>query len=542
MEKIVLEENELSPAYVKNQLDEILAREVTSLIEIDSEAALLTYNLSTISAIQVAVEREREIKVAKGFPPERYTIDSLCEELEALGLTRDETLSLSLTKILDQGYLSKNKLGELKAEVSAYTIVGFLDRMFPGMQGIQLVAFVLQMTDEVLSKRKSLEDAKSSFAQTLKKSGVSVTRETAEKKAKEIAEKKSDGQIKAVARQLKEDNVKRLALLRFKERQHSKDGGKPAFHFDGGSRIDKVKITSIFDKGPSKEELEAEQREKEAEDERLRIEEQRRAAELEAQQLKLKEAEEAAEALERKAAELAQKEQELESAKLAAVKLEQAEAELKAKQAEMAMKEAELRLKEQQLKAEAEAKERALEEERLAHELKAREEQDREAEKKAEEEKRLAEHVDPPLEDASNTSTTPQLALDPDDIEARIAAFESELATPCPICHTGKVKSETTDAGKRYFICSDSACRFVSWSQPYHFPCPQCKNPFLVEFQASPTEKGLKCPRASCTFSQNDLMDPAVKAAQQAERQGGTSGDEVPKKKKRLVRRVKRRR
>ena len=197
VEKIVLEENEMSPAYVTSQFDEILAREITALIEIDSEAALLTYNLSTISAIQVAVERDREIKGAKGFPPERYTIESLSEELEEIGLTHDDTLTASLKKIIEQGYLAQDKFGELKAEVSAYTIVGFLDRMFPGMQGIQLVAFVLQMTDEVLSKRKSLEDAKRSFAQTLKKSGVTVTRENAEKKAKEIAEKKSDGQVKS---------------------------------------------------------------------------------------------------------------------------------------------------------------------------------------------------------------------------------------------------------------------------------------------------------------------------------------------------------
>ena len=528
VEKIVLDENEMSPAYVKSQFDEILAREITALIEIDSDTALLTYNLSTISAIQVAVERDREIKGAKGFPPERYTIESLSEELEEIGLTHDDTLTASLEKIIEQGYLAQDKLGELKAGVSAYTIVGFLDRMFPGMQGIQLVAFVLQMTDEVLSKRKSLEDAKKSFAQTLKKSGVAVTRENAEKKAKEIAEKKSDGQVKAVARKLKADNAKRLALLRFREKmQLSKESGKPTFHFDGGSRIDKVKIRSLFDDGPSREELEAREKARKADEERQRIQEEaERAAELEAQQRTLRDAEEAAKALERKAAELAEKEQELESAKMAAIKLEQAEAELKTKLAEMALKEAELRVKEEQLKAEAKAK--ALEDEQRERQLKEEEE----ARQKEEKEMRLATEEPPEKSPAIN----------PDDIEARIAAFESELAMPCPICQTGKVKHETTDTGKQYYVCSNSACRFVSWAKPYHFPCPQCQNSFLVEFEVSPTEKGLKCPRASCTFRQNDLTDPAAKVVQKADSNAASSTEGVPKKKKRLVRRVKRRR
>ncbi|SLM30135.1 DNA topoisomerase type IA zn finger domain protein [Desulfamplus magnetovallimortis] len=533
MDKIILEENELNPTFVRTQLDEILAREIISLIEIDSESALLTYNLSTISAILVAVERDREIKNAKGFPPERYTIDSLTDELEEIGLTHDDTLNDSLKIILDQGYLTKNSHGEIKAEVSAYTIVGFLDRMFPGMQGIQLVAFVLQMADEVLSKRKSLDDAKESFAQTLKNSGVSVTREKAEKKAQEIASKQSDGQMREMALKLKEANIKRLAQQRFREKmQMNRDGGKPSFHFDGGSRLDRVKITSVFDNGPSKEELDAI---KKAEEEKKLQEEQIRVAALAEKEKKLKEAEAAAMELEKKAAELAAREQELENARLAAIKIEQAEAELKAKQAEIAMKEAELKLKEEQIRAEAEEKARLLDEKLRLQQQKEEEEEEKlrlEQEKKAQE----------ALIDRANEISSPA----PDDIEARIAAFESELATPCPVCHTGKVKTETTDAGKRYYVCSDSSCRFVSWSQPYHFSCPLCKNPFLVDFQINPVEKGLKCPRASCSFSQKDLGDPALKIPNQSastvSNESHDAASSPAPKKKRLVRRVKRRR
>ena len=529
MDKIILEDNETTPAFVRAQLDEILAREITSLIEIDSDSALLTYNLSTISGILIAVEREREIKNADDFSPERFTLDSLIDELVELGLTRDETLLTSLEYIMDQGYLTHNANGEIKAEVSAYTIVGFLDRMFPGIQGMQLVAFVLQMNDEVLSQRKSLDYAKESFAQTLKKSGVSVTREKAEKKAREIASNKSDGQMKEMSLKLKSANIKRFAQQRFREKMRlNKVEGKPSLHIAGGGRFDKIKVTSLFDDGPSKEELEARQREKDAAEQK-RLKEQMRAFELAKQ-----EAQAALRELDRKAAELAAREQKLENAKKAVLDIEQAEAKLKARQAEIALKEAELNLKEEQMKAEAKEIAR-LQEEQLS--LQKQQEKEEEERSRLEKEKEREESAS--LNAPSAASAVPPSSPVPDDLEARIAAFESELSTPCPMCHTGKVKTETTGAGKTYYVCSEPNCRFVSWTQPYHFPCPLCKNPFLVEFQSNPVDKGLKCPRASCSFSQNDLMDPTLKIAQQPASQPETSTNAAPPKKKRLVRRVK---
>ncbi|MBF0573357.1 MAG: DNA topoisomerase I [Desulfamplus sp.] len=542
MNKIILVDKEMEPEFVRSQFDEILVREITSLIEIDSDIAMLTYNLSTISTIIIAVEREREIRAsiaAKNMPPVRFTFNTLVNELVDIGLYKDDAMLKSVKAVMDQGYLIQGYQGELKAEASAYTIVGFLDKMFPGMQGIQLIAFVIQMIDEVISERKTLEHAKDSFASTLKNSGVSVTREKAEKKAQELALDNSERrQMRDIALRLKEANIKRLAQQRFKQKlELNRAAGKPSFHFDGGSKLDKVKITSVFDSGPSEEEIEAEKRakeeaqrklieetkqraieeaqrrikeeaetkareeaEKKAKEEAERIvkeeierkakeeaekrireelekkakEEAERqyqeallkAAEIEERERKLREAEAAAREIERKAAELAAKEQALREAEMAALKLEQQQAELRAKEAEMAAREAEIRLKEEQLKAAA--------------------------------------VVDDDIESRIN-----EISGYTDDIESRIAAFESELTIPCPLCKNGSIKKEKTQTGKDYFICSDKNCRFVSWSQPYNFPCPLCKNPFLVDVQ-TPAGKGLKCPRASCLFSQNHLSDPAL--------------------------------
>jgi hypothetical protein len=47
-------------------------------------------------------------------------------------------------------------------------------------------------------------------------------------------------------------------------------------------------------------------------------------------------------------------------------------------------------------------------------------------------------------------------------------------------------------------------------------------------------EKGLKCPRASCSYTQNNLLDPRQNMAAQA------ASTSAPKKKRRVVRRKRR--
>jgi len=118
-----------------------------------------------------------------------------------------------------------------------------------------------------------------------------------------------------------------------------------------------------------------------------------------------------------------------------------------------------------------------------------------------------------------------------EDIESRIAAFENELAMPCPLCKEGEVTSKTTGKGKDYFLCTRPDCRFVSWDKPYHFECPLCKNPFLTEMLSPNGEKGLKCPRASCSYTQKNLYDP---------KQNMAGIRRPPRKKRRVVRRKRR--
>ncbi len=472
----------LDPGFVRDQLDEILAREITALLDIDSGSAMLSFNLASIACITVIIEREREIRQYPEFPPERYTKESFIDELADIGLEKDNILLKTVLSVMNQGYISIDQDGLLKAEMPSFMMTGFLDNMFPGMQGMNLVAFVLQMNDEVNAGRKSLELAKESFQSTLKSRGVQVSKEGAEKKASEMASGGAtlQSQSREISLKLKQDNLDRLSkLIRSRKKRSMESGGQ-------------LNIKDVFDKGPSKEELEAEKAEI-----RKAEETARKAAELAKvlaeKEERIKEAEEAAKEAARQLEEIEKREKELLAARQEAQIAKQKAAELEAREAMMAKREAELKALEEKLRLEEEEKHRCEEE----------------SEEETEEE-------DDSLSD--------------EDIDSRIAAFESDLTMPCPLCKQGEIISKTTEKGKEFFTCTSPGCRFVSWDRPYHIECPLCKNVFLTETVSPSGEKGLKCPRASCSYRQNNLFDPKQNMAI------GASGL-LPKKKKKVVRR-----
>ena len=134
---------ELSHAYVRAQLDEILAEEIMALIEVDADLVMLSYNVATLSCILLAVEREREIKTFVDSPPERYTRESLTDELAEMGLEQDASLDAAIDSVIGKGYLGMAGAGEIEAGIMAYTMVCFLDTIFPGMHGMNLIAFAM---------------------------------------------------------------------------------------------------------------------------------------------------------------------------------------------------------------------------------------------------------------------------------------------------------------------------------------------------------------------------------------------------------------
>lgn len=137
---------------------------------------------------------------------------------------------------------------------------------------------------------------------------------------------------------------------------------------------------------------------------------------------------------------------------------------------------------------------------------------------------------------------------DDDLVEKRIAAFADDLAMQCPLCGKAKIKPQKTSTGKCYYVCSEQKCTFISWGKPYHLACPECGNPFLIESAGKDGAPILKCPRATCFHWQNhpsettERDNPSEKPSLQASQEAPAAPS--PRKKrvvrKKVVRRKKR--
>ncbi len=439
---------------VRAQFDEILVKHIRRLLEVESIATSLSFNLSSITCLLFLVERENEIKNFPAAPPKRYVRETLLDDLSDIGLEIDDDLMVSFQALTQYGYIAIQDDEHFHPQISAYALVGFLDNLFPGMTGLNLVGFILQMIKEVTTNRKELKDALEQFDQTLFTQGITLSRQKLKQDEKEalkecVNKTAKPYESKKISEDLKLAFVQRLTKLRKRE-----DGGgaipkvfqstRPRAVLEVQDLFSKQPGESINDSATSIDQVEMEVESKTGQPE-IRVEKE--AEQIAAEKLAME--------IEKKAAELAARESEIKAAEIATreAEIKRMEAEIKAREMEMRMREAEQQL----------------------------------MEKRAE-------------------SFPAETKLS--DIEKKIEAFQETMAMGCPLCHLGKIKMEETEKGRKYFSCSNENCGFISWGKPYPFSCPLCKNSFLIEFVGAENQMGLKCPRATCSFSQNHLGQP----------------------------------
>lgn len=454
-----VENDKITPHEIKAKFDDVLVRNINRLLEIDTFTPSLSFNLPTITCLLLIVEREDDIRNAPDSPPDRYTRETFLDALSDVGLSIDDDLMSSFQSLAQYGYVTIGTDEKYHIQISSFAIVSFLNNLFPEMTGMNLVAYILQAIDEVLSGRKKLEDALNQLDQTLISQGIPLSRQNIEKEEKVSLKKQPTQKMKTAETMEVSDDLKKAFRNRMSRlRQHSSDDtGEPRVFTTQGS-MGAAKVKKLYSQEEDAK-MDALEKEKEEAEKAARY----------AEEKAVKEAEE-------RSSEIAAKEAEIKAAEIAA-----RETELKLKEAEVKVREAEMRAKQ-------------LEEER--------------------------------------DNSSQEVKDDSEDIEKRITAYQDNLTMACPVCNIGKIGSEKTDNGKVYYHCSNENCGFVSWGRPYPFQCPVCKNSFLVEFMSSDNIPGLKCPRATCSFSQNHLQTPTQEAP---------SLGSPPKKKRKLVRRVKRR-
>jgi hypothetical protein len=496
---------------VRQQFDSTLARHIERLIGTSKGIADLNLDSATISSLVLLAERESEIEELASDPPERYTRDTFFKELEEVGLDSNQNLKTLLQDMTLKGYLHIDPEGRFLAKKPAVTMVKLLDQALPAMPGMNLVAYLVQTVDEVLSGRKELESGVKQFDQTLEMHGVALKKEAPKSP-------RSSGMVEA--RHDKDQSAQEKAATLselFRRRQAAKraqpsagSAGQPVVLSADGERVGQAEVREeVFQKTDESEKAAPMPTEHEQLQEAALSEERPLETEMEE---RLTEPERSAESEGHydESAELTQETPDI---------IPQADSD-------------EQDLSEAVPPAHASPPGKEKQEKGLSTEPE-------EAEARRDQEEPASEVVQrsPGTGVASQTLET---ATHDDTIESRVAAFEEDLAMSCPLCSAGRIHKKQTTKSKFFYVCSNGDCIFISWGKPYHLACPWCKNPFLIEATDKAGELILRCPRATCRYRQKPPWEmaqgpdeDAASPLQKAPKSGTTSR----KPRKRVVRR-----
>ncbi len=489
------------PLEVQVRIDQELIRHIHRLVGSDPLASTLPFSLSNIAILLLLVQRESEIQAFPESSTQRFTMDDCLGECTEIGLQAKEDLMASFQDLVSRGFVDKGHDQRYTPKARAMEMLDVLSRLFPGFSGVDLVAYMVQTIDEVTSRRKSLDDAINHFDQTLSHQESPIAEAGLLAEASDPLDD-GDARAKLAAEEKKRTYLKRMAEIR------SQESGNPAVVTLGGFS-GPVNIRELFPRSETPQEIPPAGADTAAGPQvdpepliKPEIPEPRQHMEPET---------DARLAAPAPAETPTDSEPATGPAPIVPPEIQKP---VLAPEAED--KDPGQRLTEPVLSAEGGSPEPVLPLPNISPSAPP--------------------DAPPPQIPPPEAESADRDILSEDAVESQIEALALSLSLSCPLCQSGSIKSNITQRGKQYYSCSNPACRFVSWGLPYHYPCPLCRNPFLIEYRASDGQPGLKCPRATCRFRQNHLgapEDPHEKAGSPAP---------APKKQKVVRRRVVRRR
>jgi len=148
-------------------------------------------NFATIPAIILLALRETEIESFPYLPPSRYSKDSLFEELSEMNMKPpDAIIEPIIEQMVEKKYIEIADDGRFFTQKPTLTVAQIIDRVLPNMPGINLIAYLGQILDEVNSERKDLDTANTQFNQVLELQGVVIQRDGEKKGAQQTTHAK----------------------------------------------------------------------------------------------------------------------------------------------------------------------------------------------------------------------------------------------------------------------------------------------------------------------------------------------------------------
>ena len=510
---------------IRKELEQVLRKHIRRLAGEGHELREIFFSLDTLtlSSTVLLVEREKEIKESKDTV-ERYNEETLMFSLAELGLDNEKDLKRTLQEMTQKDYFSIKSNGDLVAEELALKLSDLINQIFPNMPDISLIVYFNQILDEILSGRKTTGLAVAQIDKTLQTQGVSQVEPQGKPKHKPKTEGKLFQPKKRPLIPLAGPKTKRLSGL---DRLKKAAMNKQASDGSGKKILSGGKWITIDE--PKEEVVEEEVIEEEAP------------------------------VIEEKSPNLPPATNEIDISDILS-EIDNAKNEKKEEiQAPLDPQNyADMFLGNKDLASKAA--------EELEHKPKGIEIHDETQDfsqpsidqslSEPEEKTIPNQNLDPQSYadqltnqffskvDAPEITETVEIEK-PDIIETPEETIEKHIQKEpeehiheepkekfdCPTCHKKSVIEMETGLDKKYFVCKTEDCNFVSWGKPHNIVCPECGNTYLVEKQQG-DEVIYDCPITTCSHSQKDLIQlPPIE----------NEAPEPPKKKKRLVRRVVRR-
>jgi hypothetical protein len=488
---------------VIDHFNEIFFKHLERLIGSKYGIGELILNPLTISIITLLMERENEIENFDLDENDRYTHQTLIEDIEDMGVRDDQEKTVLIESMIQKNYI-RVESDRLIPQKPTTSMARLMDLVFPKMPGMNLIAYIVQTLDEVMSGRKDIDSAALQFDQILQMQGIPLEKGPQANKPPQNSRQLSEKKVPTPNLKKSTQNDEKISLKK-ELKTTSILGGTSQGILSGRSKgpsnepkvlssdayNGKTKITKLnFGDSGSKE-----------------IEPDKSLSDKHINKEPIKtDSDDPANGIDASAPDISEPDS-------------------------------------------ASSTEDTSQDLRSTEQNKSDTHDDPIAFPNTVFHQAQNESVDEIVEDNPETPCQVEESFissailpseDDDDVKKRISAFEEDLALQCPICKRSKLQVKNTVTGKSYYKCSNKECSFISWGKPHHIHCPRCNNPFLIETSNKVGKASLKCPRATCRYWEkigSDESEGRIAQTDSATQKTNTTAALSQKPRRRVVRR-----
>lgn len=159
-------------AAMKLQFEQIFVKHYERLTNSKQSVGGLPFSMENIVCFILFGGRELDIEDIYGDVSERYSLETFMADAKEAGIETGDHLHKAISDLVAQKFLHLQPDGRFYSYQATRETARMLNKIYPKMQGMSMLAYIGQTIQEVESGRSDLETALSRFDQTLQKQGV----------------------------------------------------------------------------------------------------------------------------------------------------------------------------------------------------------------------------------------------------------------------------------------------------------------------------------------------------------------------------------